>query len=133
MGIPDPLPSPADEEKRQDPLSSRRTECSTLALPPSNGPHDERVPVCREYAGIDLHRRHSVIVRKNSDGGAVEGTHRQNDLSTPGRGGLRRRPRRRRVVVEAVFGGTGRRMSSRSWAPTSTWPIPSATTWATGH
>ena len=33
----------------------------------------------REYVGIDLHRRRSVIVRKNSDGEVLSKVHIDND------------------------------------------------------
>ena len=57
----------------------------------------------REYVGIDLHRRRSVIVRKNSDGEVLSKVHIDNDPHGAGRGGLRRRPQPE-VVLEATFG-----------------------------
>src|SRR5436305_2326740 len=40
----------------------------TLGLPQAIATRRKKVPVSREYVGIDLHRRRSVIVRKNADG-----------------------------------------------------------------
>lgn len=39
----------------------------------------KKVPVSREYVGIDLHRRRSVIVRKNADGELISKVHIDND------------------------------------------------------
>jgi hypothetical protein len=38
----------------------------TLGLPQAKPTRRKKVPVSREYVGIDLHRRRSVVVRKNS-------------------------------------------------------------------
>ncbi|MDQ1396133.1 MAG: hypothetical protein QOG64_1392, partial [Acidimicrobiaceae bacterium] len=40
--------------------NTRACDSNTLAT--------KEVPVTREYVGIDLHRRRSVIVRKNAEG-----------------------------------------------------------------
>src|SRR3954454_15615161 len=39
-----------------------------LGLATATPSRRKKVPVQREYVGIDLHRRRSVIVRKNADG-----------------------------------------------------------------
>src|SRR6476469_2719884 len=50
--------------------SSRRgvSSATTLELAKATPSRRKKVPVTREYVGIDLHRRRSVIVRKNADG-----------------------------------------------------------------
>ena len=54
-------------EKRQD--LSRREEPSvgTVGIPRAKASRRKKVPVNREYVGIHLHRRRSVVVRKNCD------------------------------------------------------------------
>ena len=49
-------------------LSRRRGSSGTLELATAVPLRRKKVPVSREYVGIDLHRRRSVIVRKNADG-----------------------------------------------------------------
>ena len=69
--------------------------------------HDERRSGSRKYVGIDLHRRRSVIVHKNSDGELLSKVHIDNDPHSPGcRGGRRRtQPRgRARSAVRLVLG-----------------------------
>ena len=51
----------------------------TLGLPQARPTRRKKVPVSREYVGIDLHRRRSVIVRKNSDGEVLSKVHIDND------------------------------------------------------
>ena len=60
---------------------SRREEPSvgTLGLAKATPSRRKKVPVSREYVGIDLHRRRSVIVRKNSDGEVLSKVHIDND------------------------------------------------------
>jgi hypothetical protein len=61
--------------------SSRRGVSSgtTLELAKATLSRRKKVPVEREYVGIDLHRRRSVIVRKNASGELLSKTHIDND------------------------------------------------------
>ena len=85
----------------------------------------------REYVGIDLHRRRSVIVRKNSDGEVLSRVHIDNDSMALAAAVSAARPHPE-VVLEQPSAGTGPLTSSPTWAPTCTWLSPSATTGATG-
>ncbi len=112
---------------------SRREGSSvgTLELPQAH-PHDERkAPVTREYVGIDLHRRRSVIIRKDSDGQLLSKVHIDNNpialaAAVSAAGPTPRSFSKRRSA------GTGRRMSSPRWALGSIWPIRWGTTGGTG-
>ena len=57
----------------------------------------------REYVGIDLHRRRSVIVRKNADGEVVSKTHIDNDPVALAQAVAAAGPEPE-VVLEATFG-----------------------------
>ena len=57
----------------------------------------------REYVGIDLHRRRSVIVRRNADGGLLSKTHIDNDPVALMTAVAAAGPEPE-VVVEATFG-----------------------------
>src|SRR5579864_5491620 len=61
--------------------SSRREEPSVVKLGPAKATPSRRkkVPVPRDYVGIDLHRRRSVIVRKNAAGEVLSKTHIANE------------------------------------------------------
>src|SRR5215210_196227 len=63
----------------------------------------KKVPVAREYVGIDLHRRRSVIVRKSSDGELLSKVHIDNDPMTMAQvvAAAGEEPD---VVLEATFG-----------------------------
>jgi len=50
-----------------------------LGLAKATPSRRKKVPVERQYVGIDLHRRRSVIVRKNADGELLSKTHIVND------------------------------------------------------
>ena len=52
---------------------------ATLELDKATPSRRKKVPVEREYVGIDLHRRRSVIVRKNSDGELLSKIHIDNN------------------------------------------------------
>jgi hypothetical protein len=52
---------------------------TTLELAKATRTRRKKVPVEREYVGIDLHRRRSVVVRKNADGELLSKTHIDND------------------------------------------------------
>src|SRR5881227_2839082 len=54
--------------KRAGTPSRRGASSGTLELATATPARRKKVPVTREYVGIDLHRRRSVIVRKNADG-----------------------------------------------------------------
>jgi hypothetical protein len=85
--------------------SSRRgvPSATTLELVTATPTRRKKVPVEREYVGIDLHRRRSVIVRKNADGELLSKTHIDNDpvalMTAVDAAGLEPE-----VVVEATFG-----------------------------
>jgi hypothetical protein len=51
----------------------------TLELGKATPRRRKKVPVNREYVGIDLHRRRSVIIRKNADGELLSKVHIVND------------------------------------------------------
>ena len=86
----------------------------------------------REYVGIDLHRRRSVIVRKNSDGEVLSKVHIDNDpvalAEAVGTAGPEPE-----VVVEATFGWYWAAMCWPRWAPMCIWPIRWGTTGATAE
>jgi hypothetical protein len=77
------------------PSRRERSSVGTLELPQATPSRRKKVPVSREYVGIDLHRRRSVIVRKNSDGEVLSKVHIDNDPHRPGGGGLCRWPQPR--------------------------------------
>ncbi len=111
---------------------SRREGSSvgTLGLPQATPTRRKKVPVEREYVGIDLHRRRSVIVRKNADGELLSKVHIDNDPLTLAAAVSAAGPNPE-VVLEATFGWYWAADVLRSSGPTCTWPIPSATTGAT--
>ena len=84
---------------------SRRGEPSvgTLGLPQATPTRRKKVPVQREYVGIDLHRRRSVIVRKNSDGEVLSKVHIDNDPIALAAAVSAAGPEPE-VVLEATFG-----------------------------
>ncbi len=84
---------------------SRREEPSvgTLGLPQATTSRRKKVPVNREYVGIDLHRRRSVIVRKNSDGEVLSKVHIDNDPIALAAAVSAAGPNPE-VVLEATFG-----------------------------
>ena len=51
----------------------------TLGLATATPSRRKKVPVNREYVGIDLHRRRSVVVRMTPDGEKVSCVHLDND------------------------------------------------------
>ena len=85
--------------------SSRRGVSSgtTLELAKATPSRRKKVPVEREYVGIDLHRRRSVIVRKNADGELLSKTHIDNDPVALMTAVAAAGPEPE-VVVEATFG-----------------------------
>jgi transposase len=85
--------------------SSRRgvSSATTLELGKATPSRRKKVPVEREYVGIDLHRRRSVIVRKNSDGELLSKVHIDNDPMALAAAVAAAGPEPE-VVVEATFG-----------------------------
>ena len=75
----------------------------TLALSKATPTRRKKVPVEREYVGIDLHRRRSVIVRKNSDGELLSKVHIDNDPITMAQA-VAAAGEEPDVVLEATFG-----------------------------
>src|SRR5258706_14735819 len=61
--------------------SSRRgvSSATTLELDKATPSRRKKVPVEREYVGIDLHRRRSVIIRKNAAGELLSKVQIDND------------------------------------------------------
>jgi hypothetical protein len=61
--------------------SSRRGAAGvgTLALGKATPQRRKKLPVNREYVGIDLHRRRSVIIRKSDQGELLSKVHIDND------------------------------------------------------
>src|SRR5205085_6959670 len=84
---------------------SRREDSSveTLGLPQASPSRRKKVPVTGEYVGIDLHRRRSVIVRKNSDGEVLSKVHIDNDPIALAAAVAAAGPEPE-VVLEATFG-----------------------------
>ena len=84
---------------------SRREGSSvgTLELAKATPSRRKKVPVSREYVGIDLHRRRSVIVRKNSDGEVLSKVHIDNDPMALAAAVSAAGPTPE-VVLEATFG-----------------------------
>ena len=84
---------------------SRREGPGVGTLGPSTATPSRRkkVPVNKEYVGIDLHRRRSVIVRKNADGEVVSKVQIVNDplALAEAVGAAGPEPE---VVLEATFG-----------------------------
>jgi hypothetical protein len=85
--------------------SSRRVVSSdgTLELAKAVPRRRKKVPVNREYVGIDLHRRRSVIVRKNAEGELLSKVHIDNDPVTMAEAVAAAGPEPE-VVLEATFG-----------------------------
>ncbi len=85
--------------------SSRRvgSSATTLELAKATPSRRKKVPVEREYVGIDLHRRRSVIVRKNASGELLSKTHIDNDPMALAAAVAAAGPEPE-VVVEATFG-----------------------------
>jgi hypothetical protein len=75
----------------------------TLALTKATPTRRKKVPVKREYVGIDLHRRRSVIVRKSSDGELLSKVHIDNDPITMAQA-VAAAGDEPDVVLEATFG-----------------------------
>ena len=75
----------------------------TLELAKATPSRRKKVPVSREYVGIDLHRRRSVIVRKNSDGEVLSKVHIDNDPVALASAVSAAGPNPE-VVLEATFG-----------------------------
>ena len=90
--------------KRVAGTSPRRSGSSvgTLELAKATRPR-KKVPVSREYVGIDLHRCRSVIVRKNADGELLSKTRIVNDPEEMIRAVAAAGPEPE-VVLEATFG-----------------------------
>src|SRR5436190_17592304 len=84
---------------------SRREEPSavTLGLAKATPSRRKKVPVQRQYVGIDLHRRRSVIVRKNADGELLSKVHIDNDPIALAEAVAAAGPEPE-VVLEATFG-----------------------------
>ena len=85
--------------------SSRRvgSSATTLELAKATPSRRKKVPVEREYVGIDLHRRRSVIIRKNTDGELLSKVHIDNDPMALTAAVAAAGPEPE-VVLEATFG-----------------------------
>src|SRR5258708_22683673 len=85
--------------------SSRRgvSSVGTLELAKAAPSRRKKVPVEREYVGIDLHRRRSVIIRKNADGELLSKVHIDNDPIALAAAVAAAGPEPE-VVIEATFG-----------------------------
>jgi transposase len=85
--------------------SSRREGSSvgTLVLSKATPSRRKKVPVQRQYVGIDLHRRRSVIIRKNADGELLSKVHILNEPLALERAVAEAGPEPE-VVLEATFG-----------------------------
>ncbi len=85
----------------------------------------------REYVGIDLHRRRSVIIRKNADGELLSKVHIDNDPIVLA-GAVSAAGPEPEVVLEATFGWYLRPTSFRSWVAGSIWRTRWGITGVTG-
>src|SRR3954447_20022086 len=83
-------------------LSRRGPSVGTLELAKAT-PRRKKVPVEREYVGIDLHRRRSVIVRKTAAGELIAKTHIDNSPVALAEAVAAAGPEPE-VVLEATFG-----------------------------
>jgi hypothetical protein len=74
----------------------------------------------RQFVGIDLHRRRSVVSRTDQHGNVLEAVRISNDphmlAEVMGRAG-----EQPEVVLEATMAGTGRRTCWPRSVPTCTW------------
>ena len=84
-------------------LSRRGPSAGTLELGKAVPVRRKKVPVSREYVGIDLHRRRSVIVRKNAAGELIAKTHIDNSPLALADAVAAAGPEPE-VVLEATFG-----------------------------
>src|SRR5207237_7181696 len=84
-------------------LSRRGPSVGTLELAKATPTRRKKAPVEREYVGIDLHRRRSVIVRKNADGELIAKTHIDNSPLALAEAVAAAGPEPE-VVLEATFG-----------------------------
>jgi hypothetical protein len=75
----------------------------TLVLGKATPRQRKKVPVTREYVGIDLHRRRSVIIRKNAEGELLAKVHIDNDPLAMAQVVAAAGPEPE-VVLEATFG-----------------------------
>jgi hypothetical protein len=75
----------------------------TLGLAKATPSRRKKVPVEKEYVGIDLHRRRSVIVRKNAEGELLSKVHIDNDPVAMAEAVAAAGPEPE-VVLEATFG-----------------------------
>ena len=76
----------------------------------------------QQYVGIDLHRRRSTIVRMTETGYPLEAVQITNSVEAL-RSVMNRAGEAPETVLEATYGGTGRRTSWPNSAPTCTWRI----------
>ncbi len=83
--------------------SRRRGSSGTLELATAVPLRRKKVPVTREYVGIDLHRRRSVIVRKNADGEVLSKVRIDNSPFALAEAVAAAGPEPE-VVIEATFG-----------------------------
>src|SRR5436853_4528389 len=83
--------------------SRRGPSGETLELAKATPARRKKVPVTREYVGIDLHRRRSVIVRKNADGEMLGKVRIQNSPLALAEAVAAAGPEPE-VVLEATFG-----------------------------
>ena len=83
----------------------------------------------REYVGIDLHRRRSVIYRMDAAGNKLDCVRIDNDPMRFSEEVAQLAPGTD-VVVDQPTAGTGRSTCCRTWATSSIWPTRVATTGA---
>src|SRR5947199_4247693 len=83
--------------------SRRGPSGETLELAKATPTRRKKVPVTREYVGIDLHRRRSVIVRKNAAGELISKCHIDNSPLALAQA-VAAAGREPEVVIEATFG-----------------------------
>ena len=86
-------------------VSSRREGpgVGTLGLPKATPSRRKKEPVDKQYVGIDLHRRRSVIVRKNAEGEVLSKVHIDNSPVALAEAVEAAGPEPE-VVLEATFG-----------------------------
>src|SRR2546423_6477200 len=93
----------AGSSRKSGTPSRRGASSGTLELAKAVPARRKKVPVPREYVGIDLHRRRSVIVRKSSDGELLSKVHIDSDPIALAAAVSAAGPNPE-VVLEATFG-----------------------------
>ena len=104
---------------------------SVFTLGASHSSTTREAPVKRQYVGIDLHRRRSVIYRMDAAGKKLDCVGIDNDPLRLAEEVAKASPGAE-VVVEATYGWYWAVICSRRWGCGCIWPIRRATIGACG-